>query len=60
MTPLNNDIISVPAGILERAGKDWKPHKEQFMQDKVEWLPKLGDLAQTTLGPGSANVNSLL
>lgn len=59
MTPLNDEIISVPAGILNRAGKDWRPHKEQFMQDKVEWVPKLGDLVQTVQGPGSADVNAL-
>jgi hypothetical protein len=59
MTPLNEDIISIPAGILPQAGKEWKPHKGQFMQDKVDWVPVLGDLMQTLPGPGSEPVGGL-
>ncbi len=43
MTPLNHDIVSVPAGILEAAGKGWKPQKEQFCEDKSPWVPGFGD-----------------
>lgn len=59
ITPLNYDIISVPAGILPNAGKEWVPHKEQFMQDKVSWVPGLGDLEQHKQGPTSSAVGKL-
>jgi len=59
LTPLNEDIISVPAGILPHAGKEWKPQKEQFVKDKVGWVPELGDLAKSVKGPGSEAVNGL-
>lgn len=59
MTPLNNDIISIPAGILPNAGQEWKPHREQFVQDKVGWVPNLGDLVQNLQGPGSETVGDL-
>lgn len=49
----------MPAGILPEAGKEWKPHKEQFCSDKVGWVPDLGDLVQTQRGPGSATVNEV-
>ena len=42
MTPLNEEIISIPAGILERAGLDWIPQKEQFCNTKAEWVPLFG------------------
>ncbi|KAK5945080.1 hypothetical protein PMZ80_002283 [Knufia obscura] len=59
LTPLNNEIISVPAGILPDAGQEWKPQKEQFLKDKVGWVPELGDLVQTVKGPGSEVVGGL-
>ena len=59
LTPLNNDIISIPAGILPQAGKEWKPHKEQFVQDKVGWVPELGDLVQHLQGPTGEVVGGL-
>ncbi|KEF53736.1 uncharacterized protein A1O9_10137 [Exophiala aquamarina CBS 119918] len=42
LTPLNENIISVPAGILERAGLDWSPQKEQFCSFKARWIPEFG------------------
>lgn len=39
LTPLNEDIISVPAGILDLAGLDWIPQKEQFCTSKAAWVP---------------------
>jgi len=59
LTPLNEAIISVPAGILPNAGKEWKPHKEQFVKDKVGWVPELGDLVKTVCGPGGEVVGGL-
>jgi len=61
MTPLNDDIISIPAGILENAGKDWTPHKEQFCEDKVSWVPDFGDCVVTKFkrGPGGEEVGDL-
>lgn len=60
LTPLNEEIISLPAGILssgnsglgdiaksegsDRKGVRWKPQKEQFCQEKVPWLADLGEL----------------
>lgn len=58
MTPLYEEIISVPAGILPNAGKEWKPHKEQFVKDKVEWVPQLGDLIQSHRGPGGEAIHN--
>lgn len=59
-TPLNEDIVSIPAGILlsgnsglgsiakhegaDRRGVRWKPQKEQFCQEKAPWLADLGEL----------------
>lgn len=59
-TPLNDDIISIPAGVLssgnsglgriaksegaDRRGVRWKPHKEQFCQEKAPWMADLGEL----------------
>jgi len=59
LTPLSEEIISVPAGILPEAGKEWKPQKEQFLKDKVGWVPELGDLVGTVLGPGSESVKAV-
>ncbi|KAK5061040.1 hypothetical protein LTR84_007581 [Exophiala bonariae] len=39
-TPLNEDIISVPAGILDEAGLEWVPQKEQFCTSKAAWVPE--------------------
>jgi hypothetical protein len=41
-TPLNEHIISVPAGVLGRAGRDWAPSKEQFCADRCGWVPEFG------------------
>lgn len=61
MTPLNHDIISIPAGILSCAGKEWKPHKEQFKKDKAIWLGDLcgGKLIGSHLGPEGTDVGDL-
>lgn len=60
-TPLNNDIISVPAGILATAGLDWVPDKEQFCLDKAMWVPDFGDriVQRFTRGPGGEEVKGL-
>ena len=59
ITPLNEEIISVPAGVMPQAGKEWKPDKEQFVVDKCDWVPELGDLAKMQRGPGSETVDAL-
>ena len=59
LTPLNDQIISVPAGILSDAGKEWAPEKEQFVQDKVDWVPDLGDLVQFMQGPSGEAVKNV-
>ena len=59
LTPLSDEIISVPAGILPMAGKEWKPAREQFTKDRADWLPHLGDLVQSVHGPGSKDVEKL-
>ncbi|EXJ60137.1 hypothetical protein A1O7_04289 [Cladophialophora yegresii CBS 114405] len=44
-TPLNEQIISIPAGVLSgRAGRDWTPSKEQFCAERCGWVPELGTL----------------
>jgi hypothetical protein len=59
-TPLNDAIVSVPAGVLESAGKDWAPHKEQFCGDKVGWVPDFPGLAERyKRGPGGEVVGAL-
>jgi hypothetical protein len=41
-TPLNDQIISVPAGVLQDAGGTWTPEKEQFCADRCTWVPEFG------------------
>ncbi|ETN44892.1 uncharacterized protein HMPREF1541_09767 [Cyphellophora europaea CBS 101466] len=59
LTPLNDDIVSIPAGILASGNsglgiiaqaegdrmiqKRWTPHKEQFCRDKAAWMGDLAD-----------------
>jgi len=60
-TPLNNDIISIPAGILEHAGRDWTPSKEQFCDVRCEWVPEFGGRVKDRFpkGPMGASVKGL-
>lgn len=60
LTPLNDDIISIPAGILSSGnsglgsiakkqgqaarGVSWKPNKEQFVREKAPWCADLEGL----------------
>ncbi|KAK7537106.1 Mss4-like protein [Phyllosticta citribraziliensis] len=38
-TPLVDGIVSILSGTLDRAAVNWKPNKEQYIEDKSHWLP---------------------
>jgi hypothetical protein len=60
-TPLNENIISVSAGVLQDAGRDWVPVKEQFCGSKCGWVPEFGDAIKERFsrGPTGGNVKDL-
>ncbi|OQV10945.1 hypothetical protein CLAIMM_14862 [Cladophialophora immunda] len=51
-TPLNHDIISLPAGVLDSAATRWAPHKEQFCDVRCAWVPDLGGRVRERFGKG--------
>ncbi|KAH0845571.1 Glutathione-dependent formaldehyde-activating family GFA [Fonsecaea pedrosoi] len=40
LTPLNDDIVSLPAGVLDGITTNWVPHKEQFCDVRCAWVPE--------------------
>ena len=60
-TPLNEEIISVPAGVLERAGQEWTPIKEQFCDVRCQWVPEFGGVVKDRFakGPTGPSVHGL-
>lgn len=58
-TPTSDVIISIPAGMLPQAGKEWKPHKEQFVADKADWVPIFEGVDQQMHGPSAKTVKGL-
>ncbi|OAL35784.1 hypothetical protein AYO20_04934 [Fonsecaea nubica] len=40
LTPLNDDIVSLPAGVLDGVTTHWAPHKEQFCDVRCAWVPE--------------------
>lgn len=54
----------MPAGVLPRAGKEWTPQREQFLDDKVEWVRELlggggEELVKMRRGPGGVDVDGV-
>ncbi|EXJ73370.1 uncharacterized protein A1O5_03130 [Cladophialophora psammophila CBS 110553] len=42
LTPLNEAIVSIPAGVLEHSPTSWAPQKEQFCEVRCAWVPDFG------------------
>ena len=60
-TPLNEEIISIPAGVLEGAGGGWTPSKEQFCEMRCEWVPEFGETVREKFekGPTGKSVQGM-
>ncbi|OAP58558.1 hypothetical protein AYL99_07648 [Fonsecaea erecta] len=60
-TPLNKDIVSLPAGVLDGVVTQWAPHKEQFCDVRCDWVPELGDGIKERFrkGPTGSKVDGL-
>jgi len=56
---LNEDIISIPAGVLGDAGRDWAPQKEQFCEVRCGWVPEFGGMVKERYEKGPGGVDKL-
>ncbi|KIW89131.1 uncharacterized protein Z519_09983 [Cladophialophora bantiana CBS 173.52] len=52
LTPLNETIISIPAGVLEHSTTSWAPQKEQFCEVRCAWVPDFGGTVTQRFGRG--------
>ncbi len=58
-TGLNEAIISIPAGVLDKVA-EWRPMKEQFCGGRAGWVPEVeGVEERSEMGPGGNVVKGL-
>lgn len=50
LTALNNEIISLSAGSLDRVD-EWTPTKEQYCRNKASWVAPLDSVQRHIAGP---------